>query len=96
MRCARGVKPAPANGGGASRDRQLHRGDDVDRPEVVGAVDAAAPTTQADLDAKADRMTPTNCGVRPVVRVLEDATLPAYFDSGEATCEELHEDGWRR
>ena len=65
-------------------------------PEVVGAVDAAAPPTQADLDAIADRMTPTNRGVRPVVRVLEDATLPAYFDSGEATCEELHEDGWRR
>jgi hypothetical protein len=67
-----------------------------DRVEVVGAVDPAAPPTQAELDAIADRMTAKNCGVRPAVRVLEDATLPAYEETGEATCEELHEDGWWR
>jgi hypothetical protein len=67
-----------------------------DHVEVVGAVDAAAPPTQADLDAIADSLTAENCGVRPVVRVLEDATLPAHEDTGEATCEELHEDGWWR
>jgi hypothetical protein len=58
--------------------------------------DAAAPPTQADLDAIADSLTAENCGVRPVVRVLEDATLPAHEDTGEPTCEELHEDGWWR
>jgi hypothetical protein len=44
----------------------------------------------------AARMTADNCGVRPAVRVLEDATLPAYEETGEATCKELHEDGWWR
>jgi hypothetical protein len=41
-------------------------------------------------------LTAENCGVRPVVRVLEDPTLPAHEDTDEATCEELHEDGWWR
>lgn len=36
----------------------------------------AAPPTQADLDAIAERLLPENGGVRPVVRVLETSTLP--------------------
>lgn len=56
-------------------------------PKVVGAVDPAAPPTQAQLDAMAVSLTPENCGVRPTVRVIEDATPPAYFDSGEPVCE---------
>jgi hypothetical protein len=59
-------------------------------PEVMGAVDPAAPPTQADLDAIADRLTQENCGVKPVVRVLADASLPAYVveDPGPV-CEDV-------
>lgn len=68
-----------------------------DHVEVVGAVDPAAPPTEGDLDALADKLTAQNCGVRPVVRVLEQLTIPAFVvDDPGPTCEELHEDGWRR
>lgn len=59
-----------------------------DHVEVVGAVDPAAPPTQAELDAIAERLTPENCGVRPVVRVVEQMTIPAYVDGGEPVCED--------
>jgi hypothetical protein len=61
-----------------------------DHVEVVGAVDPAAPPTQGELDAIADRMTRENCGVRPVVRVLEEFALPAFEDSGEPVCEDRY------
>jgi hypothetical protein len=68
-----------------------------DHVEVAGAVDPAAPPTQADLDAIADRLTAENCGARPVVRTVEELTIPAFVvDDPGPTCEELHEDGWRR
>jgi hypothetical protein len=54
-------------------------------PEVVGAVDPAAPPTQTDLHAIADSLMPRNCGTRPEVRVLEEFTLPPHEDSREPT-----------
>ena len=69
-----------------------------DRVEVVvGDVDPAAPPTQADLGAIADGLVAANCGVRPVGRTVEELTIPAFVvDDPGPTCEELHEDGWRR
>jgi hypothetical protein len=59
-----------------------------DGPQLVGAVNPAAPPSQAELDAIAVRLTAENCGVRPTVRVLEEFALPAYEDSGEPVCED--------
>lgn len=62
--------------------------------EVISTVDPMAPPTQADLDAIADGLTAQNCGVRPVVRVLEQLRLPAYtVDDPGPVCEDLH--AWR-
>ena len=61
-----------------------------DGPKVVGAVDPAAPPSQADLDAIATRLTAENCGVRPTVRVLGEFGIPAYVDTGEAVCEDRY------
>jgi hypothetical protein len=60
-------------------------------PQMVSAVDPAAPPTQADLDAIADELTPGNCGVRPTVRVVEEFAIPPYEDSAEPTCEQWQE-----
>jgi hypothetical protein len=46
------------------------------------------PTT-GDLDAIARRLTASNCGVRTVVRVVEEMTVPAYYNSGEPVCEDM-------
>lgn len=59
-------------------------------PQTVGAVDPAAPPTQAQLDAIADKMTAENCGVRPAVRTVEEFAIPPFTDSGERPCEYLH------
>ena len=57
-------------------------------PQMVGVVDEAAPPTAGELDVIALELTPDNCGVKPAVRVLDDATPPAYVDSGEPVCED--------
>jgi hypothetical protein len=59
-----------------------------DRVELVGAVDDAAPPTTAELDAIAAARTASNCGVVPVVRVLEQFALPGYVDYAEPVCED--------
>jgi hypothetical protein len=65
--------------------------------EVVAPVDPAAPPTQAVLETIADRMTAENCGVPPVVRVLEEFNVPAFVvDDSGPTCEESHAGAWRR
>jgi hypothetical protein len=56
--------------------------------EVVGVVDDAAPPTTDQLDAIATARTAANCGVVPVVRVLEQLALPACVDYPEPVCEE--------
>ena len=68
-----------------------------DGPKHVRAVDPAAPPSPGELDAIADRLTPENCGVRPVVRVIEESAIPVFvvIDPGP-TCEELHPGRWRR
>ena len=60
-----------------------------DHVEVVGAVDPAAPPTESELDAIADSLVAANCGVKPVVRTLEEFRVPAFVveDPGPA-CEE--------
>jgi hypothetical protein len=65
-------------------------------PRSEGAVDETAPPTPADLYAIAVRLTPENCGVKPVMRVLENATPPPFVDTGEPVCEEVYEWPWRR
>ena len=89
---------------GRGRHRRREQGQEVSQPvivatmwtgpEVVGAVDQAAPPTEAELDAIAHRLTAENCAVRPVVRVVCEFVLPPYVDTGEPTCEEIHE-RWR-
>ena len=59
-----------------------------DGPKVVGAVNPAAPLTQADLDAIATRLTAENCGVRPTVRVLEEFALPPFTVDPAPVCED--------
>jgi hypothetical protein len=58
-------------------------------PQVVGPVDPAAPPTQADLDAIADSLVAENCGVRPVVRTLEEFAIPAFtVEDPGSVCED--------
>ena len=63
-------------------------------PQVVGAVNPAAPPTPADLDAIAARLTADNCGVRPPVRVLEQFALPAFTVEPGPTCEDVQRWRW--
>lgn len=67
-----------------------------DRIDVRGGVDPASPPTQAQLDAIADSLVACNCGVRPVVRVVEEFALPRFCveDEGPA-CEDIDR-GWQR
>ena len=51
--------------------------------------------SQTTLDQIAVKYTARNCGVRPIVRVLEHLTIPAYENVPEPTCEEL-ETGFTR
>jgi hypothetical protein len=60
-------------------------------PEVVGAVDEAPPS-QADVDQTADELTAKDCAVKPTVRVVDQFTTLAYWDSGEPACEDSQ--GW--
>jgi hypothetical protein len=65
-----------------------------DHVKVVGAVDPAAPPSQANLDTIADSLVAENCGVRPVVRTLEEFRVPAYVDTGEPVCEDRQRWPW--
>ena len=87
--------PVDAGGQGQEVSGQVVIAAMWDRIEVVGAVDPAAPPSQAQLDAIADGLVAANCGVRPVVRVLGAADDPAYrVEDPGPTCEEL-QGRWR-
>ena len=66
-----------------------------DHVQKVGAVDPAAPPSQADLDAIAVRLIPANCGVRPVVRVVEELHLPVFRIEDPGPVGEDMTYGWR-
>lgn len=58
---------------------------------VIRRIAGEVGPSQTTLDQIADEWTAANCGVRPVVRLLEHLAIPAYSNPREPSCEELQD-----